>query len=122
MHANEVIEIYVDDAVRLLPKRHREDVAAELRALLRDELIARAAQSGRPADEALALSLVRAYGRPTEVAARYQPPLTLIEPADTRSFFRAALVEPPRSACSVRSEFNRRRSRGPPTICSHFRS
>ena len=32
MHANEVIEIYVDDAVRLLPERHREDVAAELRA------------------------------------------------------------------------------------------
>ena len=34
MHATEVIERYVDDTVRLLPKRQRDDVATELRALL----------------------------------------------------------------------------------------
>jgi hypothetical protein len=92
MHAKEIIEIYVDETVRLLPRRQRTDVAAELRALLADELNARAAASGRPADEALALSLVRAYGRPNEVAARYQPAWTLVEPADTPSFLRAASI------------------------------
>jgi hypothetical protein len=92
MRASDVIEMYVDDTVRLLPKRMREDVAAELRALLNEELAGRAGESGRPADEALALSLVQGYGRPNEVAARYQPAWTIIDPADSQSFVRAAWI------------------------------
>ena len=30
MHATEVIEAYIDDTVRLLPRRQRHDVATEL--------------------------------------------------------------------------------------------
>ena len=92
MHATEVIETYIDDTVRLLPRRQRDDVAAELRTLLNEELHARAQESGRSPDEALALSLVRGYGRPNEVAARYQPVWTIIDPADSRSFARAAII------------------------------
>ncbi len=92
MHATEVIEAYIDDIVRLLPRRQRDDVAAELRTLLNEELHARAQESGRSPDEALALSLVRGYGRPNEVAARYQPVWTIIDPADSRSFARAAII------------------------------
>jgi hypothetical protein len=92
MRAEEVIEVFIDDTVRLLPRRQRDDVAAELRALLNDELSARAQESGRPADDALALSLVRGYGLPNEVAARYQPAWTIIDPADSRSFVRAASI------------------------------
>src|SRR6516165_7657101 len=92
MRADQVIEMYVDDTVRLLPRRQRDDVAAELCALLNDELNARARESARPADEALALSLVRGYGPPNEVAARYQPAWTIIDPADSRSFARAAII------------------------------
>jgi hypothetical protein len=92
MHANEVIEMYIDDIVRLLPRRSRNDVAAELRALLSEELHARADSSGRAADEALELSLVRDYGRPNEVAARYRPPLTIIDPSDTWNFLRASII------------------------------
>jgi hypothetical protein len=92
MHADEVIEMYIDDTVRLLPRRQRGDVAAELRALLNEELNARARESGRPPDEALALSLVRGFGLPNEVAARYQPAWTIIDPADSRSFMRAAII------------------------------
>jgi hypothetical protein len=92
MHATEVIETYIDDTVRLLPRRQRDDVATELRSLLNEELHARAQESGRPPDESLALSLVRAYGRPNEVAARYQPPWAIIDPADSTSFMRAALI------------------------------
>ena len=92
MHASEVIETYIDDTVRLLPRRQRDDVAAELRSLLNEELHARAQESGRPPDEAMALSLVRGYGHPNEVAARYQPAWTIIAPADSRSFMRAAII------------------------------
>jgi hypothetical protein len=92
MHATEVIEAYVDDTVRLLPKRQRGDVATELRSLLSEELDAQARQSGRPADESMALSLVRGYGRPNEAAARYQPVWTIIDAADSASFMRAAII------------------------------
>jgi hypothetical protein len=92
MHANEVIELYIDDTVRLLPRRQRRDVAAELRTLLDEELDARARESGRSADEAMALSLVRDYGAPNEVAARYHPSWNVIDPADSMSFLRAGII------------------------------
>jgi hypothetical protein len=92
MHATEVIEAYIDDTVRLLPRHQRDDVAVELRSLLNEELHARTRESGRSPDQALALALVRGYGRPNEVAARYQPAWTIIDPADSRSFMRAALI------------------------------
>lgn len=97
MTPSELIEAYLDDTVRLLPRRLREDVATELRSLLHEDLQARAEGLGRPADEALALSLVRDYGRPNEVAARYSPPLSIIDPSDSTSFLRAAFI----GACAV---------------------
>jgi len=92
MNAAEVIETYIDNTVRLLPRRQRDDVATELRSLLNEELHARAEESGCPPDESLALSLVRGYGHPNEVAARYQPPWAIIDPADSTSFMRAAII------------------------------
>lgn len=92
MRATEVIETYIDDTVRLLPRRQRDDVAAELRTLLNEELRARAQQSGRAPNEALALSLVQGYGHPNEAASRYQPAWTIIDPADSRGFVRAAFM------------------------------
>ncbi len=118
MHANEVIEMYIDDIVRLLPRRQRGDVATELRALLSEELHARAASSGRAADEALALSLVRDYGRPNEVAARYRPPLTIIDPSDTWNFLARRSLESARSACSVCSKSDCPQPRVTPTTRS----
>jgi hypothetical protein len=92
MRATEVIETYINDTVRLLPRRQRADVAAELRSLLNEELHAQAQKSGRSPDEPLALALVRGYGQPNEVAARYRPPWAIIDPADTTSFMRAAII------------------------------
>jgi hypothetical protein len=92
MHATEVIETYIDDTVRFLPRRQRDDVATELRSLLNEELHARAQELGHPPDELLALSLVRGYGPPNEAAARYQPPWVVIDPADSTSFMRAAII------------------------------
>jgi hypothetical protein len=92
MRASEVIETYIDDTVRLLPRRQRSDVATELCSLLTEELNARTQQSEGPPDESLALSLVRNYGQPNEVAARYEPPWVIIDPADTTGFIRAAAI------------------------------
>src|SRR5262245_53591703 len=92
MNASEVIELYIDDTVRLLPRRERSDVAVELRSLLSEELQARAKAAQRPPDESLALALVREYGHPSEVAARYRPAWAIIDPADSWNFMRAAII------------------------------
>lgn len=90
MDANDVIDSYVHDVARRLPSRRRDDVAFELRALLGEDLQARAAAEGREPDADLALRLVRSLGRPSETAARYHPPFILIQPSDTWSFVAGA--------------------------------
>jgi hypothetical protein len=90
MDANDVIDSYVHDVARRLPPRRRDDVAFELRALLGEDLRARAAAEGREPDADLALGLVRSLGRPSETAARYHRPFILIQPNDTWSFVAGA--------------------------------
>lgn len=92
MNANDVIESYVTDVAVQLPHQQRNDVAFELRALLHEELQAKAEAAGRNADDAMATELVRAFGRPAEVAARYRPTLTIIDPADGHAFLRATII------------------------------
>lgn len=92
MDANDVIESYVTDVAVQLPRKQRNDVAFELRALLKEGLQARADAAGREVDEAMATDLVRAFGRPGDVAARYRPPLTIIDPADGHAFVRATVI------------------------------
>jgi len=92
MDAQGVIESYVNDVARRLPRAKRNDVAFELRALLTDELRARAESEGRDPDLELAMDMVRAFGRPNRTAARYHEPFAIIEPSDTWSFLVAALA------------------------------
>lgn len=92
MNANDVIESYITDVAVRLPRKQRNDVAFELRALLTEELQAKAEASGRAADAAMATELVQAFGRPADVAARYRPTLTIIDPADGRNFLRATVI------------------------------
>jgi hypothetical protein len=94
MTADELIDSYVADVVILLPRKQRRDVAQELRMLLGEEVDA--AASGQPSSEAAsrelaardlaARALLASFGRPADVAARYGSPVTLIDPADTRTF------------------------------------
>ncbi len=87
-----IIESYVGDVVSHLPRRQRNDVGFELRSLLNEDLDGRAADSGRPADTAMALEMLAAFGRPQEVAERYRPAgFTVIRPADAPRFARLAL-------------------------------
>lgn len=92
MKANDVIEAYVHEVAAQLPRRQRNDVAFELQALLHEELQGKADAAGREADAAMATELLRGFGRPGEVAARYLPTLTIIDPADGPRFLRAAVI------------------------------
>ncbi len=85
MTAGDVIESYVRDVARYLPRKKRNDVAFELRALLQDELAAKAATQGRSPDGQMAMDLLSGFGRPAEAAARYEPRPPLIDPADNHS-------------------------------------
>ena len=75
-----------------LPRAQRNDVAFELRALLHEELQGKAEDAGRAVDAAMALEFLRAFGRPADVAARYRPTLTIIDPSDGRRFLFATIV------------------------------
>lgn len=92
MNANDVIESYVTEVAVQLPRKQRNDVAFELRALLNEGLQDRAEAAGRGADAAMATELVRAFGRPSDVAERYRPTLTIVDPADGPGFLRAAII------------------------------
>jgi hypothetical protein len=86
MNAHDVIESYVRDVARHLPRRKRDDVAFELRALLHEELAAKAEAEGRAPDKVMAMDLLKGFGRPAEAAGRYHPQIALIDPSDTHSF------------------------------------
>lgn len=92
MNANDVIESYVTDVAVQLPRKQRNDVAFELRALIDEELQDKAEAAGRAVDTAMAIEFLRAFGRPAEVAARYRPTLTVIDPADGRAFVRWTVI------------------------------
>lgn len=95
MNADQLIESYVSDVVRRLPRRLRGDVAVELRALLREELTGRVAKRGGAPEQATpdeAMALLTGFGRPAEVAARYRSTFTIIDPEDSRTFLKAAVV------------------------------
>ncbi len=92
MNANDVIESYVTDVALLLPRRQRNDVAFELRALIDEGLQDMAEAEGRAVDVAMATDFLQAFGRPRDVAARYRPTLTIIDPADGHRFLRATVI------------------------------
>lgn len=92
MNANQIIEAYVTDVATRLPSRQRNDVAFELRELLNEELQTRAEAGGGAPDAAMATDLLKHFGHPAEVAARYRPTLTIIDPADGRAFLRMAVI------------------------------
>ncbi len=91
MKAEDVIESYVRDVAVQLPRAKRGDVAYELRALLHEELAGRAQAEGRTPDRAMAMDVLKAFGRPAEAAQRYHARPALIDAADTHHFLIWAL-------------------------------
>lgn len=75
-----LIDRYVTEVGKYLPRKNRLDIEAELRSTLEDMLEDRGRQTGRPADEALATELLQEYGAPRKVAATYQTHPYLVGP------------------------------------------
>src|SRR5690242_3044474 len=91
MNANDVIEAYVADVMRRLPRRDRREIGLELRGLLAEMLAERSV--GAVPTDAQVLAMLQSFGTPAEVAARYRPPGMLIIPAEqSRSFAVMSLV------------------------------
>jgi hypothetical protein len=79
--ALDLIHRYAHEVAAWLPRKQREDVKQELRALLEETLEERARAAGRPADEGLAVEVLREFGQPGKVALRYRAePQYLIGP------------------------------------------
>ena len=89
MNANEVVEYYVTDVALRLPRKQRNDVAFELRALINEGLQDKSDETGRAIDAAMATEFLNAFGHPETVAARYRPALNIVDPADGQKFWRA---------------------------------
>lgn len=76
-----LIDRYVIEVGKHLPLiKGRKDIEKELRSTLEDTLEVRAQKSGRDADEAMEIELLKEYGSPQEVAATYNPHPYLIGP------------------------------------------
>ena len=92
MNANDVIQAYVTDVALQLPRKQRNDVAFELRALINEGLQDKAEETGRAVDASMATEFLNAFGHPDVVAARYRPALNIINPADGHRFLRATFI------------------------------
>lgn len=75
-----LIESYVTEVGKHLPRKNRLDIEAELRSTLEDMLEDRSQQAGRPVDDAMMEELLKEYGSPRKVAATYQTHPYLIGP------------------------------------------
>jgi hypothetical protein len=81
MHTKAIIDNYIQEVANHLPRRLRDDVGMELRDLLTEHLESAARDAEREADSEMAIEVLRRFGRPDEVAARYAPRgFDLIEP------------------------------------------
>ncbi len=75
-----LLDKYVEEIGKGLPRRNRLDIEREIRSTLQDMLDERAARAGKPADDEMVRALLKEYGAPAKVAASYGPPQYLIGP------------------------------------------
>lgn len=74
-----LLDLYAAEVGKHLPRKNRADIEAEIRSTLEDMLEER--KQGKTEDEdALVISLLKEYGAPKQVAARYKPAQYLISP------------------------------------------
>lgn len=91
MKAYEMIARYAHAVAQRLPQAMRDDVRAELKALLTEELEAKAAGGGTP-DESAARALLANFGSPAAMALNYHTPAPVIDPRDSRLFGKIAAI------------------------------
>jgi hypothetical protein len=74
-----LIDKYITEVGKHLPRRNRADIEAEIRSTLEDMLEERTQSTG-PADDATVREVLKEYGAPREVAAKYKTHQYLIGP------------------------------------------
>jgi hypothetical protein len=77
---NAWIDRYVAEVGRMLPAAQRADVEMEMRSLIEEEVDARSGPGGSGGDE-IVLEVLRSFGPPQQMAARYGAQQYLIGPA-----------------------------------------
>jgi hypothetical protein len=75
-----LIDRYVAEVSKRLPKKNRRDIQEEIRSTLDDMLDDRVQKAGHPADEEMMVTLLKEFGKPEAVAASYVPAQQLIGP------------------------------------------
>lgn len=91
-----LINRYVNEVGKNLPLlKGREDIEKELRSTLEDMLEERAEKTGKPADEAMEMELLKEYGAPFDVAMTYNPQPYLIGPRMFPTFLTVAKLVVP---------------------------
>ncbi len=75
-----LIDTYVSEVGRRLPRKTRSDIEAEIRSILQDMLEERSQKTGKAVDEEMTLEILKEYGAPEKVAATYQGERYLIGP------------------------------------------
>ncbi len=75
-----LIDRYVSEIGKQLPRKSRADIETEIRSTLEDMLEERAAKAGRAADDEMVKELLKEYGAPDKVAESYLPTRYLIGP------------------------------------------
>lgn len=75
-----LIERYVSEIGKHLPRKSRADIETEIRSTLEDMLEERSTQAGRSVDDEMLKELLKEYGAPDQVAATYLPERYLIGP------------------------------------------
>jgi hypothetical protein len=76
-----LIDTYVSEVGRRLPRKARSDIEAEIRSALEDMLEERSQKSGKPVDDEMTFEVLKEYGAPEKVAASYMPERYLIGPS-----------------------------------------
>ena len=78
MNANEMIDRYIHEVGQHLSRKNREDIQLELRSLLQDSLDEQMADSRQEPSTKMVAELLREFGSPEAIAARYRPEQVLI--------------------------------------------
>jgi hypothetical protein len=93
MDTQSIIGNYIQEVADHLPRSLRDDIGMELRGLLSEHLESAAHDAGRKADGDMAIDMLRKFGRPEEVAARYAPRgFNLVEPELSPWFAKLAIA------------------------------
>lgn len=82
----ELVDRYIAEVGRNLPRKKRDDIEAEILSAIEDMLRERSRQAGKLIDEDMISQVLMEFGPPEKVAAAYRPETYLIEPRLFSSF------------------------------------